>query len=52
VHALLATEAYRALKDVAGNVVSTDAVVHESNAIGISDLFAAEVAKLFAQRTN
>jgi ribose-phosphate pyrophosphokinase len=48
VHALLSAEACRSLKDVAGKLVSTNAVVHDSNAIDISDLIATAVAGLLA----
>ena len=49
VHALLATKPYRALTDVAGKVVSTNAVLHESNAIEVADLLAPAVLKLLAE---
>jgi ribose-phosphate pyrophosphokinase len=48
VHALLSAEAYRLLKDVAGKVVSTNAVVHDSNAIEISDPLATAAVDLLA----
>ena len=48
VHALLSAEACRSLKDVAGKLVSTNAVVHDSNAIEISDPLATAVAALLA----
>jgi ribose-phosphate pyrophosphokinase len=48
VHALLSAEAYRSLKDAAGQVVSTNAVVHDSSAIEISDPLATAAADLLA----
>jgi ribose-phosphate pyrophosphokinase len=48
VHALLSADAYRVLKDVAGKVVSTNAVRHESNAIEIVGGLATAVADLLA----
>lgn len=52
VHALLSAAAYRALKDVAGRVVSTNAVLRESNGIEISDLLAGAAADLLAGSEN
>lgn len=48
VHALLSDAAYRALKDVAGKVVSTNTVLHESNGIEISGLLANAAADLLS----
>lgn len=44
VHALLSAESFRALAEVAGAVVSTNAVPHESNRIDVAGLLAAGVA--------
>lgn len=48
VHALLSPAAYRLLTDVAGKVVSTNTVLHDSNGIEVSDLLATATAQLLA----
>ena len=46
VHALFAEDSYRLLKEVAGRIATTNTVPHESNAIDVSGILAAEVAPL------
>ncbi|MDX8477935.1 ribose-phosphate pyrophosphokinase [Mesorhizobium sp. VK24D] len=46
VHALLSTESYRSLKDIASAVVTTNAVPHPSNAIDLTPIIADAVGKL------
>ena len=48
IHPLFSSAAYQALKAVSARIVTTNAVVHESNGIDISALIAAEMAVLNA----